>query len=167
MPQIHTIIQISQVYYPFCHNLWWKFSGKIFELRKKNKQTQFSLLFYFLMHFSFLPWWCTLKMEALVRFCKKTFPGFPTWEIQLLLNTVICPLNSILRFLVCWLGPWPVNWMSPVRIPPKSLVTYILLKFLKNGCFCFSIIPLWIHNIEVKSFLKLYSDFLGSQIWVD
>ena len=72
-------------------------------------------------------------------------------------------LNSILRFLVRWLGPWPVNWMSPVRIPLKSLVTYILLKFLKNGCFCFSTIPLWIHNIEVKSFLKLYSDFLGSQ----
>ena len=27
------------------------------------------------MHFSFLPWWCTLKMEALVRFCKKNFSG--------------------------------------------------------------------------------------------
>ena len=86
VPQIHTIIQISQVYYPFCHNLWWKFSGKIFKLRKKNKQTQFSQLFYFLMHFSFLPWWCTLKTEALVRFCKKMLAGFPTWEIQLLLS---------------------------------------------------------------------------------
>ena len=46
-------------------------------------------------------------------------------------NTVINLVNSILRFLVCWLGPWPVNWMSLVRISPKSLVTYILLKFLK------------------------------------
>ena len=79
-------------------------------------------------------------------------------------NTVIKLLNSIPRFLVCWLGPWPVNWMSPVQILLKSLVAYILLKFLKNGCFCFSIIPLWIHNIGFRSFLKLYSDFLGSQI---
>ena len=63
-------------------------------------------------------------------------------------NTVINLLDSIPRFLVCWLGPSPVNWMSPVRIPLKSLVTYILLKFLKNGCFCFSIIPIWIHNIH-------------------
>ena len=27
-------------------------------------------------------------------------------------NTVINLLSSILRFLVCWLGPWPVNWMQ-------------------------------------------------------
>ena len=49
------------------------------------------------MHFSFLPWRCTLKMEALVRFCKKTFPGFPTWEIQLLLKRSIgkLPLNAV------------------------------------------------------------------------
>ena len=60
---------------------------KFLNLEKKNKQTQFSQLFYFLMHFSFLPWWCTLKMEALVRFCKKMLAGFPTWEIQLLLKS--------------------------------------------------------------------------------
>ena len=59
---------------------------KFLNLVKKNKQIQFSQLFYFLMHFSFLPWWCTLKMEELVRFCKKMLAGFPTWEIQLLLR---------------------------------------------------------------------------------
>ena len=78
VPQFHRIIQISQIHYWFCHNLWSKFSGKISVLSKKNKPTQFSQLFYFYMHFSFLPWWYTLKMKDLVRFCKKTFPGFPT-----------------------------------------------------------------------------------------
>ena len=129
MPQIHIIIQISQVYYLFCHNLWWKFSGKIFELRKKNKQTQFSQLFYFLMHFSFLPWWCTLKMEALVRFCKKTFPGFPTWEIQLLLsmnfqNSIFVSLGTLLSRAPVYLG----SAGSTFAMPTCFLEMHCLLR---------------------------------------
>ena len=34
-------------------------------------------------------------------------------------NNVICSVNSILRFLVLWLGPWPVTQVSPVQIPPS------------------------------------------------
>ena len=30
-------------------------------------------------------------------------------------NTVICSLYSISRFLVYWLGPWPVTQVSPVQ----------------------------------------------------
>ena len=137
MPQIHIIIQISQVYYLFCHNLWWKFSSKIFELRKINKQTQFSLLFYFLMHFSFLPWWCTLKMEALVRFCTKTFPGFPTWEIQLLLNTkiLLSVTISIVLFVeskLCILG-WLWTEFRRVSFEKNSERIHNKANFSKTG----------------------------------
>ena len=133
MPQIHIIIQISQVYYSFCHNLWWKFSGKIFELRKKNKQTQFSLLFYFLMHFSFLPWWCTLKMEALVRFCKKMLAGFPTWEIQLLLNAKI---NSRLYFNVFI---WSMNARMKIYLGKNAeMKLFDILNIFANSCLEFA-----------------------------
>ena len=53
----------------------------------------------------------------------------------LYLNTVIWPLNSILRFLVYWLGHWPVTQVSLVQIPPKSLVTYIFTEIFEKGTF--------------------------------
>ena len=53
----------------------------------------------------------------------------------LYLNTVIWSLNSILRFLVYWLGHWPVTQVSPVQIPPKSLVTYIFTEIFEKGTF--------------------------------
>ena len=53
----------------------------------------------------------------------------------LYLNTVIWSLNSILRFLVYWLGHWPVTQVSLVQIPPKSLVTYIFTEIFEKGTF--------------------------------
>ena len=34
---------------------------------------------------------------------------------------------------MCWLGPWSVTWLSPVRISPKSLLGYIFTEILKKG----------------------------------
>ena len=53
------------------------------------------------------------------------------------INTVICLLDNILRFLVCWLGPWPVIWVFRVQIPPKSLITYSFTEIFKNWLFLF------------------------------
>ena len=50
-------------------------------------------------------------------------------------NTEIFSLISIKVFLVCWLGPWSVSWLSPVRILPKSLLAYIFTEILKMCCF--------------------------------
>ena len=38
------------------------------------------------------------------------------------INRINRSLNSIMRFLVCWFGPWLVTQVSLVQIPPKSLV---------------------------------------------
>ena len=60
-----------------------------------------------------------------------------TWFLSPNSNTVICSLNSIMRFLVCWLGPWPVIWVFRVQIPPKSLITYTFTEIFKNWLFLF------------------------------
>jgi hypothetical protein len=113
------------------------------------------------MLFSFLPWWCTLKMEALVGFCKKTFPGFPTWEIQLLLketvkqktkNTYLLQLayTSFKKYSL-----WDESYFAPlllVKVVLMLLAMKICLKFAGAWCRCY----LW-----KQAYIYLYL----SEVW--
>ena len=51
------------------------------------------------------------------------------------LNTVIWSLYILMRFLVYWLEYWPVTQVSPVQIPPKSLVACIFTEIFEKDTF--------------------------------